>query len=123
LPHPDHPGYTHAQWFIRQHGHVHIMPVAQKAEMEKRIALREFSSAVVTFGKAAAEFAKVPPMTADDYFATAATMENGGAMYIAKIDSYLATLLDALRLLEPYADRCTKPASSTDEQAATEMPQ
>jgi hypothetical protein len=103
LPHPDHPGYTHAQWFIHQHGHVHTMPVKDRELMKRQITLREFSSAVNRLGKAANEFAKVRPLEAEEYFQVAATMDNGGRMWIGKLAQHLDLLLRVLRSLEEFS--------------------
>ncbi|MGY8679776.1 hypothetical protein Q2941_18550 [Bradyrhizobium sp. UFLA05-153] len=118
LPHPEHPEYTHAQWFVRQHGHVHIMPVDQIQMQKRQIALREFSSAILKLGRAAQEFAKTPQLTADEYFEVASTMENGARMHVTKIAQHIGVLLEALRLIESYSSRCIqeKPQPSPAEE-------
>lgn len=103
LPDPEHPGYTHAQWFIFQNGHVHLTPVKERAQSKQRMALVEFTGAVRKFGEAAKAFAAVPSFTPEQYFEVAATMDNGAKLWINKLAQHIDVLLTGLRVLEPFA--------------------
>ena len=121
--HPDHPGYTRAQWFIFEHGHVHLQPVQERALARRQMALREFSGAVNKLGVAAKEFAKAPPFEVEEYFAVAASMDNGARMWVNKVGQHMDLLLSVLQMLEPFApalkERTTTAASASNAEGNT----
>lgn len=121
--HPDHPGYTRAQWFIFEHGHVHLQPVQERALARRQMALREFSGAVNRLGTAAKEFAKAPPFEVEEYFAVAASMDNGARMWVNKLGQHMDLLLLVLQMLEPFApvlkERITTAASASNAEDKT----
>jgi hypothetical protein len=51
-PHPDNPNFTRAQWFVKQHGQVHLMPAKERKVLQKQGELTELSAIIRDFGKA-----------------------------------------------------------------------
>ena len=54
-PHPDHPGLTYSQVFIREHGFVQVMPLAAKQKQQNEMAVRDIIGRVRDVGAACKE--------------------------------------------------------------------